>query len=102
MVAAIRSVPGVTVLDRQMDPDHNRSVVTFAAPAETVGEAAVRGVEHAVALIDLNQHRGVHPRIGAADVVPFVPVQGVTLADCVQIAEAAAAELWRRAKVPVY
>src|SRR2546423_5412771 len=70
IVAAIRSVPGVTVLDRQMDADHNRSVVTFAAPAGKVGEAAVRGVEQAVALIDLNHHRGVHPRIGAADVVP--------------------------------
>jgi glutamate formiminotransferase len=102
IVAAIRSVPGVTVLDRQMDADHNRSVVTFAAPVDAVGEAAVRGVEQAVALIDLNRHRGVHPRIGAADVVPFVPVEGVSLADCVRIAEAAAAEVWRRARVPVY
>jgi glutamate formiminotransferase len=102
IVAAIRSVRGVAVLDRQMDADHNRSVVTFAAPAEFVAEAAVRGIEQAVALIDLNRHAGVHPRIGAADVVPFVPVAGVTLADCVGIAECAAAELWRRARVPVY
>jgi glutamate formiminotransferase len=85
-----------------MDADHNRSVVTFAAPAETVAEAAVRGIEQAVALIDLTRQSGVHPRIGAADVVPFVPVEGVTLADCVGIAECAAAELWRRARVPVY
>jgi glutamate formiminotransferase len=102
IAAAIRSAPGVTVLDRQMDADHNRSVITFAAPAEMVAEAAVRGVEQAAALIDLNQHAGVHPRIGAADVVPFVPVEGVTLADCVRIAECAAAEVWRRARVPVY
>jgi len=102
IVAAIRSVPGAVVLDRTMDPDHNRSVVTFAAPAEVVGEAAVRAVEQAVRLIDLNGHAGVHPRIGAADVVPFVPVEGVTLADCVAIAECAAAEVWRRARVPVY
>src|SRR5207248_4873377 len=66
IAAAIRSVPGVTVLDLQMDADHNRSVVTFAAPAQTIGEAAVRGIEQAVALIDMNRHRGVHPRIGAA------------------------------------
>jgi glutamate formiminotransferase len=102
IVAAIRSVPGVAVLDREMDADHNRSVVTFAAPAETVGEAAIRGVEKAVALIDLNRHRGVHPRIGAADVVPFVPVEGVTLQDCVRIAECTGAELWRRLRLPIY
>jgi glutamate formiminotransferase len=102
IVAAIRSAPGVTMLDRQMDADHNRSVVTFAASADTVAEAAVRAVEKAAELIDLNHHTGVHPRIGAADVVPFVPVAGVTLADCVRIAECAAAEVWRRARVPVY
>jgi glutamate formiminotransferase len=102
IVAAIRTVPGVAVLDREMDADHNRSVVTFAAAAEIVGEAAIRGVEKAVALIDLNRHSGVHPRIGAADVVPFVPVEGVTLADCVQIAERVGAELWRRLRLPVY
>ncbi len=102
IVAAVRSVPGAVVLDRTMDADHNRSVVTFAAPAEAVGEAAVRAVEQAVARIDLNRHTGVHPRIGAADVVPFVPVAGVTLADCASIAECTAAELWRRLRVPVY
>lgn len=102
IVAAMASVPGIAILDRELDPDHNRSVVTFAGPKEAVAEAAIRGVERAVALIDLNQHSGVHPRIGAADVVPFVPVQGVTLEDCVRIAEQVGEELWKRLKVPVY
>ena len=102
IVAAIASAPGVVILDRELDSDHNRSVVTFAAPAEAVGEAAIRGVEKAVALIDLNKHTGVHPRIGAADVVPFVPVEGVTLADCVRIAERVGEALWKRLRLPVY
>jgi glutamate formiminotransferase len=102
ILRAIHSVSGVVILDRQMDPDHNRSVITFAAPAETVGEAAMRGVEQAVALIDLRKHAGVHPRIGAADVVPFVPIEGVTIADCVRIAERLGEELWRRLRLPVY
>jgi len=102
MVRAIHSVSGVVILDRQMDADHNRSVITFAAPAETVGEAALRGVEQAVALIDLREHAGVHPRIGAADVVPFVPIEGVTIEDCVGIAERVGEELWRRLRLPVY
>lgn len=102
IIAAMRSVAGIVVLDREMDADHNRSVVTFAGPAEAVGEAAFRGVEKAVELIDLTHHVGVHPRIGAADVVPFVPVQGVTLEDCVRIAERLAKQLWERLRVPVY
>jgi len=102
IVAAIRSVAGVVMLDRQMDADHNRSVITFAAPLAMVGEAAIRGVEKAVALIDLTRHTGVHPRIGAADVVPFVPVEGVTLDDCVTIAQQVGEELWRRLRLPVY
>jgi glutamate formiminotransferase / formiminotetrahydrofolate cyclodeaminase len=102
IVAAIRSGPGVVVLDHTMDADHNRSVVTFVAPPESVVEAALRGVERAVALIDLNQHKGVHPRIGAADVVPFVPLEGVTLADCARIAEQSGEEIWQRLRVPVY
>ena len=102
IIDAIRAVPGVVILDREMDADHNRSVITFAASAERVGEAAIRGVEKAVALIDLTKHTGVHPRIGAADVVPFVPVEGVTLEDCVRIAEHVGEELWRRLHLPVY
>jgi len=102
LAAAILSVPGVSLLDREMDADHNRSVLTFAGAPEAVAEAAIRAVEKAVALIDLNTHTGVHPRIGAADVVPFVPVEGVTLEECVKIAERVGGELWKRLKLPVY
>lgn len=102
IVTAIQSVPGIAILDREMDADHNRSVVTFAGPAEAVGEAAFRGVEKAVELIDLRKHTGVHPRVGAADVVPFVPVEGVTLEDCVRIAVRLGERLWERLRVPVY
>ena len=99
---AIASVPRIAVLHQTMDADHNRSVITFAGSPDRIVEAAVRGVEKAVALIDLSRHHGVHPRIGAADVVPFVPVRGVSLADCARLAEAAGEEIWRRLRVPVY
>jgi glutamate formiminotransferase / formiminotetrahydrofolate cyclodeaminase len=102
IVDAIRSVRGVAILDRELDADHNRSVITFAAPATAVVEAAFRGVERAAALIDLRQHSGVHPRIGAADVVPFVPVEGVTLDDCVRLANELGQRLWDRLRIPVY
>ncbi len=102
IAAAIASVPGVVILDREMDADHNRSVLTFAGPPDAVLEAAFRGVERAVALIDLNRHEGVHPRIGAADVVPFVPIEGVTLEDCVRLAERLGEAVWQRLRVPVY
>jgi len=102
IVEAIRSVRGIAILDRELDADHNRSVVTFAGPAHAVVEAAYRGVERAVALIDLRQHKGVHPRIGACDVVPFVPVEGVTLEDCVRLANELAQRLWDRLRLPVY
>ena len=102
IVAAICSVPGVFVLDHEMDQDHNRSVVTFAGPSEVVGDAAIRGAGRAVELIDMNRHEGVHPRIGAADVVPFVPVEGVSMTDCVHIAHRVARQLWRRYHLPSY
>jgi glutamate formiminotransferase len=102
IVEAIRSVRGIAMLDRELDADHNRSVVTFAGPATAVVEAAFRGVERAITLIDLRHHTGVHPRIGAADVVPFVPVEGVTLEDCVRLANELGARLWERLRVPVY
>ncbi|MCX6625133.1 MAG: glutamate formimidoyltransferase, partial [Acidobacteria bacterium] len=73
IVEAIRSAAGVVLLGQEMDADHNRSVITFAGPPAAVAEAAFRAVAKAVALIDLTQHSGVHPRIGAADVVPFIP-----------------------------
>ena len=87
LVAALISVPGVSLLDQEMDADHNRCVITIVGPKEAIGEAAVRGVGKAAELIDLTRHQGAHPRIGAADVVPFIPVRGVTLDDCVEIVE---------------
>ncbi len=99
---AIASVPQIAVLHQTMDSDHNRAVITFAGGADRIVEAAVRGVAKAVALIDLSRHHGVHPRIGAADVVPFVPIRGITLAECARLAETAGEEIWARLRVPVY
>jgi glutamate formiminotransferase len=102
LVEAVCSVPGVSFLGLEMDADHHRSVLTFAGPPEPVAEAALRAVGKAVDLIDLTQHAGVHPRIGAADVVPFVPIEGVTLEDCARLAHRTGMEIWRRFRVPVY
>jgi glutamate formiminotransferase len=99
---AISSVPGAVLLDLEMDTDHHRSVITFVAPPEAAVEAALAGAAKAVELIDLNTHRGAHPRIGALDVLPFVPLAGVSMEDCVQLAERAAAELWKRLRIPCY
>jgi glutamate formiminotransferase len=85
-----------------MDADHNRSVITLVGPQEAIGEAALRGVGKAAELIDLTKHQGAHPRLGAADVVPFVPVEGVTIDDCVEIARWVGAEIWKRFRIPVY
>ena len=100
--AAIREVPGAYVLDRTSDTDHNRSVITLAGEPDAVREAAVRAVGKAAELIDLTRQTGAHPRIGATDVVPFVPIEGVTLEDCVAFARQAAREIWERYRVPVY
>ncbi len=102
LVVAIRSVPGVVVLDREMDANHHRSVITFAGEPEAVVEAAVRSAHRAVELIDLNQHSGEHPRMGAMDVLPFVPIKGVTMADCVQLARRAGERIARELQVPVF
>jgi glutamate formiminotransferase len=99
---AIRSVEDVRVLRSEMDADHNRSVITFAGPPDAVAQGALRGIEIAVQRIDLRKHAGVHPRMGAADVVPFVPLEGATLADCVAIARRTGEEVWKRFNVPVY
>jgi glutamate formiminotransferase len=101
-IAEVIRVAGATVLDRTSDHDHHRSVITFAAPAEIIGEAAFRAVERAVASIDLRSHSGVHPRIGAADVVPFVPVRGATLEDCAEIARETGRRIWEELEVPVF
>jgi glutamate formiminotransferase len=102
IVDAIQSMPGVLMLGWESDADHNRSVVTFAGEPEAVLEGAIRGVGRASELIDLSEHRGVHPRVGAADVIPFVPLDGSTMDDCVSIAHRAGEEIWRRFGVPVY
>lgn len=102
IAAAIAAVPGVGVLDRTADPDHHRSVITFVGRPEAIGEAAVTAVGEAVARIDLTRHTGVHPRIGAADVVPFVPLRNITLVECAWLAHAVGAEIWNRFSVPVF
>jgi glutamate formiminotransferase len=98
IVGAIRSVTGVVLLDRESDADHNRSVVTFVAPPG----AAVAGARKAAELIDLNRHSGEHPRMGATDVIPFVPISGVTMDDCVALARACGERMWNELGVPVY
>jgi len=101
IVDAMR-VDGVSLLDWSLDNDHNRSVVTIAGPPAAVVEAAVRAAGRAAALIDLTAQRGVHPRIGAADVIPFVPVSGISLAQCAILARQAGLEIWSRYSIPVY
>ena len=101
IVAAMR-VDGVHLLDWSMDADHNRSVVTLAGAPAAIVEAAVRGVGKAVELVDLTRQQGVHPRIGAADVIPFVPIAGVKLEHCALLARQAGLEIWRRFNVPVF
>ncbi|MGO9649879.1 MAG: glutamate formimidoyltransferase [Terriglobales bacterium] len=93
---------GVYLLDREMDADHNRCVITLVGEREPIQEAAIRGVGKAAELIDLTVHQGAHPRMGAADVVPFIPIEGVTIEDCVAMARHVGAEIWKRHKIPVY
>jgi glutamate formiminotransferase len=95
-------VSGVYLLDREMDADHNRCVITLVGEREAIQEAAIRGVGKAAELIDLTKHQGAHPRMGAADVVPFIPIDGVTIEDCVAMARHVGAEIWKRYQVPVY
>ena len=102
LVESVESVEGAAVLDTHMDADHNRSVITFVGGVEAIVEAAVRVAGRAAELIDLRQHAGVHPRVGALDVLPFVPVRGVTLEDCIHLAHAAGARIAREVGVPVY
>src|SRR6202049_2879071 len=101
-ILAAMKVEGVYLLDREMDADHNRCVITLVGEREAIQEAAIRGVGKAAELIDLNAHRGAHPRMGAADVVPFIPIDGVTIEDCVDMARYVGAEIWKRYQIPVY
>jgi glutamate formiminotransferase/formiminotetrahydrofolate cyclodeaminase len=102
LAQAVESVAGAVVLDTHMDADHNRSVITFVADAERVVDAALRVVRLASELIDLREHVGAHPRVGATDVLPFVPVRGVTMDDCVRLAHAAGERINRELGIPVY
>ena len=102
IVQAILGVPEVVLLDRESDADHNRSVITFIGPPGAVAEAAFRSVEKAVQLIDLTTQQGAHPRIGAADVIPFIPIEGISIEECIQLAERLGNDLWKKLKVPVY
>jgi glutamate formiminotransferase / formiminotetrahydrofolate cyclodeaminase len=101
-IVAAMKMDGVYLLDREMDTDHNRCVITLVGEREPLQEAAIRGVGKAAELIDLNVHQGAHPRMGAADVVPFIPIEGVSIEDCVAMARQVGAEIWRRYQIPVY
>ncbi|MEK7721496.1 MAG: glutamate formimidoyltransferase, partial [Elusimicrobiota bacterium] len=102
IVDAARSVPGVLVLDVEKDADHNRTVLTFIAPVETAADAMFAVTKRAAQLIDLNRHKGEHPRMGATDVAPFVPIMDSTIEDCVKLAETAGARIGRELNIPVY
>jgi len=102
MAEAIRGVPGVRLLDHSSDPSHNRSVFTLVGDSAGVEQAVLTLFERATADIDLRTHRGEHPRLGAVDVVPFIPIEGVTMADCVALAKRVGAEVAARFGVPIY
>lgn len=102
IVEAIRAVEGVRVLDYSSDADHNRSVVTFIGGPDAVAEAAFRGAAKAAELIDLNEHEGEHPRMGATDVIPFVPVRDATMDDCVGLARDVGRRIGEELDIPVY
>jgi glutamate formiminotransferase len=102
LAAAMSGVPGAWVLDCHSDRDHHRSVITLAGEPEAVAEAALWGVGAAAELIDLNQHQGAHPRIGAADVLPFVPLEGVTMEECAELAHQTGGRIWEKYRIPVY
>lgn len=102
LLSAIASVPGVVVLDGEMDGDHHRSVITMAGEPSAIIEAAVRAASTAVELIDLNHHVGAHPRIGALDVLPIVPIKGVTMEECVEISRVVGKRIADELNIPVY
>jgi glutamate formiminotransferase len=101
-LAGAIAIPGVRVLDQSSDPSHNRTVYTFVGEPERVQEAAIRLYEVAIERIDLREHEGVHPRIGAVDVFPFVPIAGGSMADCVALSRSTAEMVATRFQIPVY
>ena len=102
IVDAARSVPGVLVLDVEKDADHNRTVLTFIAPVETAADAMFAVTKKASQLIDLNHHKGEHPRMGATDVAPFIPIMDSTIEECIKLAETAGERIGRELNIPVY
>ena len=102
LVNAVESVPGVWLLDQTMDRDHHRSVLSFAGEPDAVAEAAFRAIRVATDLIDLRKHKGVHPRVGATDVVPFVPVRGATMQDCIHLAKRLGQRVGTELEIPVF
>lgn len=98
----VRRSPGARLLDVQADESHNRCVLSFVGAPEAVSAAALAGMRRAVELIDMNMHRGEHPRLGAVDVIPFVPIAGVTMEECVAMAHALGREIWEGLRVPVF
>jgi glutamate formiminotransferase len=102
ITTAILSAGNVYLLDREMDADHNRAVITIVGPPESIGEAAYRGIEMASRQIDLTCHQGAHPRIGSADVVPFIPIRGVTIEECAAIAREVGRRVADKLEIPVY
>jgi len=102
LTEAVRAVPGVEMLDQTMDPDHHRAVLTFAGAPEAVVEAVFHAAKTAAARIDVRTHQGEHPRVGATDVVPFVPIRGVTMRDCVELAKTVGRRIGEELKIPVF
>ncbi len=102
IVAAVRGTPGAVLLDVDSDADHNRTVITIAGEPAAVEMAVLNLVAKAVELIDLTKHQGEHPRMGAVDVIPFVPLRGVTKKECIEIARRVGQTIWERFKIPVY
>ena len=102
LIAALAAVPGVALLDQHRDVDHHRCVLTMAGAAASVEEAAVALAARASACINLTRHAGQHPRIGATDVVPFIPLRGATMADCVELARRVGARIGRELQIPVF
>ncbi len=102
ILAEITSVPAVTMLDYEMDPDHNRAVVTFVCPPEDAVEACFRGIKKASELIDLRTHKGEHPRMGATDVCPFVPISGVKESEAIELANKLGKRVGEELNIPVF
>jgi len=102
IAGVIAATPGAMLLAGESDADHNRSVITFAGPPRPVIEAAFRAAAKAAELIDLNRHAGVHPRIGATDVIPLVPLSGITIEECAGLAHQLGERIWRELEIPVY